>query len=334
MFAEAFPFPVLLGDIGGTNARFALIAAPDQPVQRFPNVHTSDYALFSEAMLAASGGATVAPKSAVVALAGPVTGDRIELTNAPWVVEPKLAIQRLGLEMMAVLNDFEAQSLALPILSEDDLAPIGHASPQTATKVVVGPGTGLGAGAIVYSGGAWLPIPGEGGHIDLGPTTPRDNAIWPHIEQPFGRVSAETLISGGGMVRLYRAICAADAVTPRWATPAEITEHGLAKADPHATETLSLFSTYLGRVAGDLALVFLARGGVYLAGGISTRITSVLQEGPFRAAFEDKEPHEDILADVATVVVATRDAALAGLGAFVRKPSSFRVDLDGRAWRA
>jgi len=255
MSGLAFPFPVLLGDVGGTNARFAVITGVDEPILRFPDVGTSDYPLFSDAMLAAAKGIGVRPRSAAVALAGPVTGDEIALTNAPWVVEPRKTIRRLDLELMIVLNDFEAQSLALPILTADDLTPIGTPPLREATKAVIGPGTGLGAAALVRADGAWVPVPGEGGHVDLGPITERDFALWPHIEQQHDRVSAETLISGGGMVRLYRALCATDGVTPHLSTPAAITAAGLAASNPLAEETLALFAVYLGRVAGDLAMV-------------------------------------------------------------------------------
>ena len=333
MTGPTFPFPVLLGDVGGTNARFALIAGPDEPMVRFPDVATADYSMFSEAMMAAAEGIGLQPRSAAVALAGPVSGDQIALTNAHWVVEPRKTIQRLNLELMVVLNDFEAQSLALPILTDADLAAIGTAPLRTATKAVIGPGTGLGAAALIYMDGAWIPVPGEGGHVDLGPITDRDLAVWPHIERHHGRVSAETLISGSGMVRLYRALCRTEAVNPHLPTPAAITAAGLSGSDAQAEETLDLFATYLGRVAGDLAMVYLARGGVYLAGGIPVRITKVLQAGLFRRAFEDKAPHHHELADMATVIVSTRDAGLAGIGAFVRQPDRYMLNLEGRIWR-
>ena len=146
-------------------------------------------------------------------------------------------------------------------------------------RVVLGPGTGLGAGALIPARGMWVPVPGEGGHIDLSPVSERDFAIWPNVERTGGRIGAETLLCGSGMVRLYRAVCASDGVQPEFATPKEVTEAGLSGASQQAAETLSLFATHLGRVAGNLALVFMPTGGVFLAGGISAKIAPVLKSG-------------------------------------------------------
>jgi glucokinase len=176
-------------------------------------------------------------------------------------------------------------------------------------------------------------VPGEGGHIDLGPVSARDFAIWPHLDQPQGRVSGETLLSGAGLVRLYRGLCAADGVGPAFTAPSEIAGAGLSGANPQAAEALTLFATYLGRLAGDLALIFMAYGGVYLAGGISTRIAPALKSGAFRAAFLDKAPHGELLEGMATAIITKTNPALAGITAFARAPSRFAVDLTGRRWR-
>jgi glucokinase len=274
------------------------------------------------------------PKSAVLALAGPIAGDRVPLTNCDWVVEPKVSIARFGLSEMVLLNDFEAQSLALPDLVLDDLDAIGNGSMNlTGARVVIGPGTGLGAGALVRTRDIWVPVPGEGGHIGLGPVTARDLEVWPHVERHGPRVTAETLLCGAGMVRLYQAICASDGVRPALDTPAAVTAAGLAESDAQAVETLDLFAEHLGRAAGDVALVFMAYGGVYLAGGITARIAPVLKAGRFRAGFLDKWPHQRLMERMGTAIIVKEDAALAGIGAFARNPSRFGVELDGRRWR-
>ncbi len=332
---DHLPFPVLIGDIGGTNARFSLV--PDETAEaiRFPNVHTADFASIDDAIAAVvidKGGA--APKSAMLALAGPISGDRVPLTNCPWVVEPKKTVARFGLSEMVLLNDFEAQSLALPGLTEADIEPIGSgAMSEDGARVVLGPGTGLGAGALIPARGIWVPVPGEGGHIDLSPVSTRDFAIWPHVERTGGRIGAETLLCGSGLVRLYRAVSASDGVAAPLTTPKDVTEAGLSGASPQAAETLSLFATHLGRVAGNLALIFMATGGVFLAGGISGRIAPVLKSGGFREAFLAKWPHERLLERMATSIVVKEDAALAGIAAFARAPASFAVSLTGRRWQ-
>lgn len=335
-FLDHLPFPILIGDIGGTNARFALVNGPDAPIERLPNAHTAATATIDEAIeqtVVHNAGAH--PKSAILALAGPIAGDRVPLTNSDWVVEPKKLIARFDLAEVILLNDFEAQALALPDLAPDEIDAIGDGTSRPdAVRVVLGPGTGLGVCALVRARGTWVPVPGEGPHIDLGPVTPRDMAIWPNIERVLGRVTAEAVLSGPGMLRLYRAICKTDELPPRQATQEAVTASGLSGADREAEETLRLFATYLGRVAGDLALIFMAYGGVYLSGGVSAKIAAVLKSGAFREAFTAKAPHDALVKRMATAIVTKEDAALSGIAAFARAPTRFSVNLEGRRWRA
>jgi glucokinase len=332
---DEVPFPVLIADIGGTNARFALIESIDSPIERIPDVPTADHASLEDAIEAAVYARTsLRPRSAILAVAGPVTVARIHLTNANWVIEPGKIVAAFQLDELVLLNDFEALSLSLPGLGADDIDPLDTRVPwENGARVVVGPGTGLGAGALVRGRESWIPVPGEGGHIDLGPQSMRDFAIWPNLEKAHGRISAEALISGAGLVRLYRSICATDGVRPELEQPSDVTEAGLAGADLQAVETLNLFATYLGRMAGNLALIFMARGGVHLAGGISGRIAAVLKSGAFRAAFVDKAPHQALLESIPTSIITKEDPALAGISAYARAPSRFVVDLSGRRWR-
>jgi glucokinase len=332
---DEVPFPALIGDIGGTNARFAVLADARAEMERLPTVQTGAYTTIDDAIEATVFERTSPkPRSAILALAGPITGERVELTNCDWVVEPRKSVERFGFREMILLNDFEAQSLALPGLEVADIDPIGGGvAVAEKPRVVLGPGTGLGAGALVHARGSWVPVPGEGGHIDLGPVTERDMDIWPNIERVLGRVSAETVLCGPGMLRLYRAICAADGVAPKLATQEQVTTAGLSGANRQAVETLTMFATCLGRVAGDLALIFMAYGGVYLAGGISTEIAPVLKAGAFRAAFDFKTPHDEIVKRIATAIVVKKDAPLSGIAAFARAPSRFGVELAGRRWQ-
>ena len=139
-------------------------------------------------------------------------------------------------------------------------------------------------------------------------------------ERIEGRVSAEQILCGRGLAGLYHAICTADGITPRYSDPADVSIHGLSGADAQAAETLRLFATYLGRVAGDMACTFMARGGVYLAGGIPQKILPALQGPEFRAAFEDKAPHNALMSTIPTFVVTHPLAALAGLAAYACQP--------------
>jgi glucokinase len=333
--AEAFEFPILVGDIGGTNARFAVIEHAGAPTGEPQIVHTAVFATIDDAIRAAVlERLGVQPRSALLAIAGPVIGNEIPLTNCPWVVKPKGMAATAGLMDVMILNDFEAQALAVVALGDHHLEKIGggEALPH-AGRAVLGPGTGLGVAGLMRSGGKWIPVPGEGGHMDIGPRTPRDYRIWPHIEPLEGRVSGEQILCGRGLVNTYRAVAIADGKPAVFTTPAQVTKAALDKSDAVAEEALSLFVTCLGRTAGDVALVFKAQGGVYLAGGIAQRIIPALKAGNFRAAFNDKAPHSEWMAEIPVYVITDPLGALAGLAAYARAPHIFGVETAGRRWR-
>jgi glucokinase len=331
---DRLAFPVLVADIGGTNARFAVLEDADTDLRAFPFVPTAGFAGPIEAIASLGlDAAGLRPRSAVIAIAAPVTGDEMHLTNCPWTIAPNDMIARLGLGDVVVINDFEALALSLPSLAGDDLLPIGGgiALPNHA-MTVIGPGTGLGVATMIRAAGLWVPVPGEGGHVSLGPETDRDYAIWPHVEKIDGRVSAEQVLSGGGILRLARAVAMADGIRCSFDSPEAVT--GAAEAgDPLATETLATFARALGRVAGDFALASLARGGVYIAGGVSLKVRRFLTDGSFRAAFENKAPHSALVGSIPTWLIQHPRPALVGLGAYARAPQDFALETDGRRWR-
>lgn len=331
---DHLPFPILIGDIGGTNARFSILLDAFAEPRQFVSVKTADFATIDDAIQTSILDKTsVQPRSAILAVAGPIEGDEIPLTNCDWVVRPQQMLEKLGLEDIIVINDFEAQALAISALDNENRDLIGPDNKDMiASRVVLGPGTGLGVAGLVHARNMWFPVPGEGGHVDIGPRSERDFQVFPHLEPIEGRISGEQILCGRGLVYLYNAVCAADGVKPAFKDPADITSHGLAGDDTQAAETLTLFSTYLGRLAGDLALIFMARGGVYLAGGISQKIIPALKQGEFRAAFEDKAPHNALLSTIPTYVVTHSQAALAGLATFARSPENYGLTLEGRRW--
>lgn len=332
---ESLPFPILIGDIGGTNARFSILVDETSEPIPFPNVQTADFATIDEAIQReVLDKSTMRPRSAILAVAGPIEGDEIDLTNCDWVVRPQALIMELGFDDVLVLNDFEAQALAVACLTQDYREVIGSAGePAIASRVVLGPGTGLGVAGLVHARDTWFPVPGEGGHVDIGPRTKRDLEIFPHLEAIEGRISAEQLLCGRGLVNIYTAICSADGVEPRLTLPSEVTAGWQSGGNAEAAETISLFATYLGRLAGDLALVFMAKGGVYLAGGISQKIIPALKKPEFRAAFEDKAPHTELMRLIPTFVVTHPLAALAGLASYARTPGAYGISTQGRRWQ-
>ena len=174
--AAALEFPILIGDVGGTNARFAVVMDADCEPGEPQIVQTASFETIDDAIRSAIlDRLAVRPRSAVLAVAGPVDGDEIALTNCPWVVRPRAMFETLGLKDIVVLNDFEAQALAVVALGEEHMEKIGAGMPEpNAGRVVLGPGTGLGVAGLIHACGRWIPVPGEGGHMDIGPRTPRD----------------------------------------------------------------------------------------------------------------------------------------------------------------
>lgn len=329
------PFPVLIGDIGGTNARFAILTDAQSEAVHVATVQTASFANIDDAIQGAVLEATeYRPRSAILALAAPIIGDEIPLTNCDWVIRPRTMIATLGLDEVVLVNDFEAQALAVVALGAEHMEQIGGGKPDpSAGRVVLGPGTGLGVAGLIQTRGIWVPVPGEGGHVDIGPRSARDLEVFPHIERIEGRVSAEQMLCGRGLVNIYRAVAAADGVNARPMQPADVTTAALAGTDPVAVEALDIFITCLGRLAGDMALVFMGKGGVYLTGGIAQKIVPALKSGKFRAAFDDKAPHSEWVRRLPVYVITHPLAPVLGLAAFASQPARFGVETGGRHWR-
>ncbi|MCQ0987837.1 glucokinase [Jiella marina] len=333
---DALNFPILIGDIGGTNARFAILVDAYAEPKHFPIVQTADFENIDEAIqVSVLDKTSLRPQSAVLAVAGPIDGDEIDLTNCPWVVRPKVMIETLGISEIVVMNDFEAQALAISALKEESRTEIGGGIVREgASRAVLGPGTGLGVAGLVRARNMWIPVAGEGGHIDIGPRTSRDMEIWPHLTPIEGRISGEQVLCGRGLVNIYRAICTTKNVEPAYSTPASVTDAAIKKGDAEAEEAINLFATYLGRMAGDIALIFMARGGVFIAGGIFQRLIPVIKKEEVRSAFEDKAPHSALMKEIPLYVVTEPLAALVGLATFARTPRFFGLETTGRRWVA
>ncbi|MEP0940487.1 MAG: glucokinase, partial [Rhizobiaceae bacterium] len=274
-------FPVLIGDIGGTNARFQIIGAAHAPPVIFQPVRTADFATIEQAIeQSVLANTDINPRSALIAAAGPITSNGLDLTNCHWNIMPGPFLQLASFEQLVLMNDFEAQALALPCLNAENGAVLGGGELDIAgrsTKAVLGPGTGLGVGILVRAGGKWIPVAGEGGHVDLGPRNKREADVWAQLETIEGRISAEQAVCGDGLVNLYRACCSTDQVPVELDSPAAISVAAMGATNDQAVEALSLFCITLGRVAGDLALTSMARGGVYIGGGIAQKILPFLK---------------------------------------------------------
>jgi glucokinase len=285
-------FPRLLGDVGGTNARFALQLGPgDAPsdVEALPCHAYAGIAEAIEAYLAARGRPRI--RQAAIGIANPVTGDSVQMTNHHWGFSIEAVRCRLGLERLLVLNDFKALALALPVLPREHLRQVGGGvAVPDAPLALLGAGTGLGVSALWPATERRKPLPmeGEGGHVTLAAADDGEQAIVSRLRERFGHASAERALSGPGLVNLYVAVCELEGVSAEPLDAAEVTDRGLAGQDARCVRAVDLFFSLLGNVAGNLALTLGARGGVYIGGGIVPRLGDAIDRSLFRSRFEQK----------------------------------------------
>ncbi|MCG8695311.1 MAG: glucokinase [Minwuiales bacterium] len=308
----------LVGDIGGTNARFAL-AEPGRDPGDAVVLRCADHENLAAAVRAGLDRLGARPATAALAIAGPVHADRVAMTNLDWTFSKSALQKELGLKRLAVVNDFEAVAWALPKLGEMELVPLGP--PATAesglARAVLGPGTGLGQSGLIPGPGGWAAIAGEGGHTDFAPQDDRQAAVWRRLKEDFDHVSLECVLSGPGLVNLYRALASLDGMAAALDDPADI---GAAGAPPPAGEAVALFSRILGATAGNLALSLGALGGVYIAGGIVPALGDRFDQTGFRRAFEAKGRFQTYLRAVPTFLITAPTPALTGLAHLLDQP--------------
>jgi glucokinase len=319
----------LLADIGGTNARFAWQGQPGGEIECVQTLACADHASLHDALTAYLRQCGLPPvRACAIAIANPVVGDQVSMTNHHWSFSIRELKSRCGFERLLVLNDFTALALALPTLRADETAQVGGGAPQPGSAIgLIGPGTGLGVSGLVPDGrGGWLPIQGEGGHATLAGTTPRERAVLDRIGARHGHVSAERAVCGQGLLDIHRALGEIDGApaTADIATSADVTQRALAGLDAACVEALALFCAFLGIAAGNLALTLGARGGVYIGGGIVPRLGTWFASSPFRARFEAKGRFSEYLAPIPVYVIKTARSP-AFLGAAVA------LDADAQA---
>ena len=305
---------VVLADVGGTNVRFALLTGGGLgPIE---HMAVRDHRHFGDALAAFMTRQTerAAIRSAVLAVAGVVTGERCALTNNAWVVDAAELRARFGFTGISIINDFEAIAWSLPRLTGNDLRIVGGAEPvKDAPMVALGPGTGLGVAAYVPRENGAFVLHSEGGHATVPSGSPREDAIIENLRQRFGHVSAERVLSGQGLENLYRAIATIDSVSVPERTAAEITQAAIAGRCPASRAALDTFCAMLGDVAGNFALGFCAQGGVFIAGGIALHIRDYLPRSQFRSRFEAKGRLSEYLKTIPVYLILQDDPAFIGL---------------------
>jgi glucokinase len=307
----------LLADVGGTNARFGWQAGPGAPIGDIQVLQVADHDRLQDAMRHYLDGlGRGLPGAAAVAIANPITGDQVHMTNAAWSFSQTAVKAEFGFHTFRLLNDFTALALALPDLQANELRQLGGISPTPRAPIaLIGAGTGLGVSGLIPVGDAgWVPLSGEGGHVTLPAITARERLVMDGLARRYGHASAERLVCGQGLFDTFALLCEADGVaTGAIHDPAGVTEAALQAHHLQAVETLTMFCAVLGTVAGNLALSLGAHGGVYVGGGIVPRLGAWFDASPFRERFEAKGRFRPYLAGIpAWVITSEQSPALLG----------------------
>ncbi len=321
----SFERPRLLADIGGTFARFAVEQEPGVFAHAqslrcadHPDFHAAVRAYLDALPGAASAGLDERVAHACVAIANPVEGDQVRMTNYHWQFSIEEMRQRLGLETLVVVNDFTALAQALPRLRQDERQQIGGG--QAAAQHVIGllgSGSGLGVSGLIPSGDGWIALGTEGGHTSFSPRDEREIAILRHAWREYSHVSFERLLSGPGLSLIHRALAELHGISAPTRQAPEITQAALDGSDPLAVETVDVFCALLGTAAGNLAVTLGALGGVFVGGGIVPRLGPLFERSPFRRRFEERGRFSDYVAAIPTFVITAEQATFKGASAIL-----------------
>lgn len=312
--------PRLVADIGGTNARFALETGPGR-IEAMLTLACADYPRFEDAVHAYLAGCGAPVAHAVIAIANPVDGDAIRMTNHHWAFSIEAARAELKLATLLVVNDFTALAMALPALGPADLMQVGGGGARAGSAIgLVGAGTGLGVSGLLPSDGRWVPLHSEGGHVAFSPLDEREVTVLRHCWQRYDHVSAERFVSGPGIALIREALAASRGIAPDAAlSPADIVARALSGGDALSLEAVECFCGMLGTVAanlavtlGALAVTLGAQGGIYIGGGVVPRLGSWFAGSPFRARFEKKGRFSEFTARIPTWVITAPYPALLG----------------------
>jgi glucokinase len=316
MSSTLFDNPRLLADIGGTYARFALEVAPgvfEHPV----SLRCADYVDFYAAVKAYLSALPTTPldhiKNAAVAIANPVSGDEVRMTNYHWQFSIEQMRERLQFDHLVVVNDFTALAMALPSLLPHQRRQVGGGSPVTRSVVgLIGAGSGLGVSGLIPANDGWVALGTEGGHTSFSPHDEREVAILQYAWRYYPHVSFERLVSGPGIELIYRALAERAGRANEHLTAPDITQRALDRSDTVCVEVIDAFCGMLGTAAANLAVTQGAFGGIYIGGGIVPRLGSYFDQSIFRQRFEDKGRFTDYMKGIPTFVITAGDATLVG----------------------
>ena len=307
-----------VADVGGTNIRVATVTADG--ITNIRKYLCNDFATIDLALKQYFSDVDTSFSAGCIAIACPVTGDEVAMTNHSWVFSQRALTQQLNLDALFVINDFTAVAHSLPVLSGEQLVQIGSgtANPQ-GNVVVFGPGTGLGVEHMQLSDQGWTTLDGEGGHVDFAPVDETDLVVWRYLQGKLDRVSAEDVLSGRGLLHIYQALALNAGETLSVTEPAQVTEKALNGECETCLAALQQFCRIMGSFAGNLALNLATTGGVFIGGGIATRFTELLLNSDFRARFEAKGRMKHYVQPIPTYLINEPDHGLLGASAYLQQ---------------
>ena len=316
--------PILIADIGGTNARFAISSDAPQYFQHAQTLEAKEFENVVDAIdcylhshgLTELGGI-------YLAVAGPIRDAKVTFPNSHWAIDCAVLAKRYKTEQVALLNDWEAISYSLSGLSTDDLLDIGGRwgtlSASNYTVGAIGPGSGLGASGLLQRNGELFPLITEAGHVGFSPENQLQGEILAYLHQKFDeRVSRERLLSGPGLINIHEALCHIHGQDNPGLIAADIATAGINQTDALCRETIDLFFEMLGQVAGDIALTLGANDGVFIGGGICQRYPQQLANSKFRKGFENKGRHSHLMLAIPTWLITHKNPGLCGASVYAR----------------
>lgn len=310
----------LVGDVGGTNARLALCDVEDGAISQAKTFSTSDYDNLEAVIRTYLDEQKQDINDGCIAIACPITGDWVEMTNHDWAFSTSKMKSALGFEHLEIINDFTAVSMAIPMLTSEDVMQFGGKEAIKDKPVAIyGAGTGLGVSHLIHVDQRWVSLPGEGGHVDFAANSDEEDQILEVLRAELGHVSVERILSGAGLVNLYRAIVKSDQRIPENLKPKDVSQRVLEDSCTDCRRALAMFCVIMGRFGGNLALNLGTFGGVYIAGGIVPRFLEFFKVSGFRAAFEDKGRFRDYVRDIPVYLITHDQPGLLGAGAYLRQ---------------
>lgn len=311
----------IVADIGGTNARFSRVNLETLALDHVVVYPCADFATLALALNYYRTEQQLTDIAHVaVAIACPVNGDLVKMTNFFWQFSISETKAELGLAEFIVLNDFTAVAMCLPALTATEKVKFGPGTADTSKPMaVLGAGTGLGVGHLIPTAHGYIPLPGEGGHVDWTAQNEQEWFVQRYLAAHFGHVSPERLLSGPGIESLYLALAAYRGINTEPKSAAEISQHALAKTDDLCSAVIAQFFASLGGLAGDLALTLSTFGGVYVGGGIVPKLLPLLEDSEFRSRFEAKGRFTDFNRQIATYVVTAEQPGLLGCAVYLKQ---------------